>query len=424
MVDIRLIRENPEMIRESARKKRLEFDLDAFLEKDARLRKLRVEIDDLRAKRNQGSKEIATLKGDEKGRAIVSMQTVVQTLKELEPEYGQLEAEINDLMLYCPLPPAEDVPEGESDEDNVEVRRWGDPPDFDFTPKDHIDLAEGLDILDIERGVKLAGSRSYILKKEGALLHWAILRLAMDHMLDQGFVPLTVPVMVREPFMVGTTYFPQGRDQAYEMEKDELFLVGTAEVSLTSYYADEILSFEDLPARFVSNCPCYRREAGTYGKDTRGVYRIHQFDKVEQVVICENNPEASEEMHATLLKNAEEVTRKLELPHRVVEVCTGEMGLGKYRMHDIECWMPSRDGYSETHSCSSFQDFQARRLNIRYRDSEGKLRFAHTLNNTVVASPRILIPLLEVHQREDGSVVIPKALRPYVGSREILEPVR
>ena len=422
MVDMRMIREDPEKIREAARKKRLEFDLDGLLEKDARLRRLRMKIDDLRARRNQGSRAIATLEGDERKRAIANMQTVVQDLKALEPEHGQLESEIGDLLLYCPLPPAEDVPEGDSDEDNVEIRRWGNPPDFDFTPRDHIELGENLGILDIERGVKLAGSRSYVLKNEGALLHWAILRLALDHMLDRGFLPLTVPVMVKESFMVGTTYFPQGRDQAYEIEKDERFLVGTAEVSLTSYHADEVLSLEDLPVRLVSNGPCYRREAGTYGKDTRGVYRIHQFDKVEQVVLCENRPEASAEMHATLLKNAEEVTRKLELPHRVAEVCTGEMGLGKYRMHDIECWMPSRERYSETHSCSSFHDFQARRLNIRYRDAAGKLRFVHTLNNTVVASPRILIPLLEVHQQEDGSVAIPKALRPYVGSREILEP--
>jgi seryl-tRNA synthetase len=346
----------------------------------------------------------------------------VTGLKELEPEYDTLEHTIAERLLYVPLPPAHDVPLGETEEDNVEIRRWGEPPAFDFEPKDHVELGESLDIFDVERGVKLAGSRSYILKGEGALLHWAVLRLAMDHMLAQGFTPLTVPVLVREDYMVGTTYFPQGREQAYEIEKDELFLVGTAEVSLTSYHADEILSADDLPVRLVSNSPCFRREAGTYGKDTRGIYRIHQFDKVEQVVLCENNPDVSAEMHKMILKNAEQVTQKLELPHRVAEVCTGDMGLGKYRMHDIECWMPGRNAYSETHSCSSFHDFQARRLNIRYRDADRKVRFVHTLNNTVIASPRILIPLLEIHQRADGSVLIPDALRPYVGGREILEP--
>ena len=422
MVDIHVIRENPGIIREAIRKKHIDFDLDAFLEKDVRMRELRVQIDDLRARRNQGSKQIAALKGNEKQQAISNMQKVSASLKAMEPEYDALEAEITELMLYVPAPPADDVPEGETEEDNVEIRRWGDPPAFDFEAKDHVALGESLDIIDIARGVKLAGSRSYMLKNEGALLHWAVLRLAMDHLLEQGFTPLTVPVLVREEFMVGTTYFPQGKEQAYAVERDDLYLVGTAEVSLTSYYADEILSVDDLPVRLVSNSPCFRREAGTYGKDTRGIYRIHQFDKVEQVILCENDADVSAEMHRLILGNAEAVTQKLELPYRVVEVCTGDMGLGKYRMHDMECWMPGRNGFGETHSCSSFHDFQARRLNLRYRDADGRVRFAHTLNNTVIASPRILIPLLEIHQQADGSVRIPEALRPYVGGREVIEP--
>jgi seryl-tRNA synthetase len=421
MLDLRFIRENPDIVREAIRKKHISFDLDALLEKDKRLRTLRVEIDDLRAKRNNGSKEIAKLQGEEKQTAIRDMQAVVTDLKELEPEYDDLERDIGKDLLQIPLPPGEDVPEGETDNDNVEVSRWGDPPKFDFEPRDHVELCEMHDLLDVERGVKLAGSRSYILRNEGALLHWAVLRLALDHMLAEGFTPLTVPVLVREEFMVGTTYFPQGREQAYEIEKDELFLVGTAEVSLTSYYAGEILGLEELPKKLVSNSPCYRREAGTYGKDTRGIYRIHQFDKVEQVVVCENDPEISNEMHRAILDNAEQVTQKLELPYRVVEVCTGDMGLGKYKMYDIECWMPSRNAYGETHSCSNLHDFQARRLNLRYRDADGKLRYTHTLNNTVLASPRILIPLLENNQQGDGSIRIPEALRPYMGGREILE---
>ena len=424
MLDIRYIRENPDRVREAARIKGIDVDLDALLEKDRRLRELRVQIDDLRARRNRGSRQISTLKGEEKQGAISEMQQIVADLKKLEPEYDGLEADIAERLLYVPAVPADDVPVGQTEEDNAEIRRWGEPPGFNFEPKDHVELAESLDILDVPRGVKLAGSRSYILKNEGALLHWAVLRLALDYMLGQGFTPLTVPVMVREEFMVGTTYFPQGKDQAYAIEKDELFLVGTAEVSLTSYYADEILSLDDLPVRLVSNSPCYRREAGTYGKDARGIYRIHQFDKIEQVVLCENDPDVSADMHTLILDNAEQVTRSLELPYRTVEVCTGDMGLGKYRMHDIETWMPSRNAHGETHSCSSFHDFQARRLNMRYRDAEGKVRFVHTLNNTVLASPRILIPLLEVHQQADGSVVIPEALRSYMGGREILEPKR
>ena len=422
MLDIRFIRENPDSVREAARKKHIAFDIDALLQQDARMRELQVAIDDLRARRNRGSKQISTLQGEERQRAIAEMQKVSADLKDLEPEYDALEKEMAERLLYAPLPPADDVPVGETEEDNVEIRRWGEQPVFDFEPKDHVALGESLDILDISRGVKLAGSRSYILRNEGALLHWAVLRLAMDHLLRQGFTPLTVPVIVREDFMVGTTYFPQGKEQAYAIERDDLFLVGTAEVSLTSYYADEILSIDDLPVKLVSNSPCFRRESGTYGKDTRGIYRIHQFDKVEQVMLCENSAERSAEMHEYILNNAEQVTQKLEIPYRVIEVCTGDMGLGKYRMHDIESWMPGRGAYGETHSASRFHDFQARRLNLRYRDADGRVRFVHTLNNTVIASPRILIPLLETHQQADGSVVIPDALRPYLGGLEILEP--
>ena len=422
MVDMRFIRENPDTVREAIRKKHVEFDLDDLLQKDCQLRELRVQIDELRATRNDRSREIAKLAGDEKKSAISEMQQVVSRLKELEPTYDGLEKGIAEQLLYVPLPPADGVPEGESELDNVELRKWGDPPTFDFEPKDHVELGEGLGLIDIERGVKLAGSRSYMLKGDGALLHWAVLRLALDHMLEQGFTPITVPTLVREEYLVGTAYFPQGRDQAYEMEKDELFLTGTAEVALTSYHSGETLSLDDLPVKLVSNSPCYRREAGTYGKDTRGIYRIHQFDKVEQVILCENDPEVSSEMHLYILDNAEQVTRKLELPYRIAEACTGDMGIGKYRMFEVESWMPSRGAYSETHSCSNLHDFQSRRLNMRYRDAEGKLRFVHTLNNTVIASPRILIPILENHQQADGSVVIPEALRPYIGGREILEP--
>ena len=422
MLDIHFIREHPDLIREAAGKKNIEIDLDTLLVKDARMRELRVQIDDLRSKRNQGSKKISQLDGEEKQAAIKEMKDVVSGLKEMEPEYDELVEDIADRMLYIPAIPAKDVPLGKSEEDNVEIRTWGEPTKFSFESRDHVELAESLDILDVARGVKLAGSRSYILKNAGALLHWAVLRLALDHLLEKGFTPLTVPVTVREEFMVGTTYFPQGKEQAYAIERDEMYLVGTAEVSLTSYHADEILSHEDLPVKLVSNSPCFRREAGTYGKDTRGIYRIHQFDKVEQVILCENNADVSESMHESILGNSEEVTQKLGIPYRVVECCTGDMGLGKYRMHDLESWMPSRDSYGETHSCSSFHDFQSRRLNMRYRDEDGKIQFVHTLNNTVLASPRILIPILENNQQADGSVVIPEALRPYMNGLEILEP--
>ena len=422
MVDLKFIRENPDLIREGARKKRIEVDLDGLLALDARGREIRTELDTLRAERNRGSERVSKLQGDEKQKAIVRMKEVANEIKALEPECRRLDDQITEALLQVPNPPREDVPVGETESDNVELRRWGTPPQFDFTPKDHVELGESLDLIDVTRGVKLAGSRSYILKNEGSLLHWAILRLAIDRMTTKGFTPMVVPVLVNEAPMVGTGYFPTGRDQAYHVEKDDAFLVGTAEVSLTSYRCEEILAEADLPLKSVGLSPCFRREAGTYGKDTRGLYRIHQFEKVEQVIVCANEEEESARWHETILQNAEEIVQAIEVPHRVVAVCTGDLGIGQVRKHDIESWMPSREAYGETHSCSTFHEFQARRLNMRYRDVGGKIRFAHTLNNTVIASPRILIPILENNQQKDGSVVIPEVLRPYLGGKGVIEP--
>lgn len=421
MVDLKFIRENPDLVKAGARKKRVEADIEGLLGLDARVREVRARLDQLRAERNRGSEQVPKLQGEEKQKTIARMKEVSNEIKALEPEHSELESRIAELLLTVPNPPGEDAPLGQTEADNVEVRRWGRPPSFGFAPKDHVELGETLDLIDIPRGVKLAGSRSYILKGDGALLHWAVLRLAMDRMVAKGFTPMVVPVLVNEAPMVGTGYFPTGRDQAYHVEKDEAFLVGTAEVSLTSYHGDEVLSEADLPRKLVGLSPCFRREAGTYGKDTRGLYRIHQFDKVEQVVLCLNDEAESRRWHDAILSNAEEVVQDLGLPYRVVAVCTGDLGMGQVRKHDIECWMPSRNAYGETHSCSTFHEFQARRLNARYRDSEGRMRFVHTLNNTVIASPRIMIPILENNQQADGSVVVPEVLRPYVG-KEVIGP--
>lgn len=421
MVDLKFIRENPDLVKDGARKKRIEADVDGLLSLDARVREIRRRLDSLRAERNRGSEQVPKLQGDEKQTVIARMKQVSGEIKALEPEHGELEGRIGQVLLTIPNPPGEDVPIGETEADNVEVRKWGTPPAFGFEPKDHVELGEALDLIDIPRGVKLAGSRSYILKNEGALLHWAVLRFAMDRMTAKGFTPMVVPVLVNEAPMVGTGYFPTGRDQTYHVEKDEAFLVGTSEVALTSFHGEEILLEADLPKRFVGLSDCFRREAGTYGKDTRGLYRIHLFEKVEQVVLCANDEAESRRWHNTILANAEEVVQALGLPYRVVIVCSGDLGMGQVRKHDIECWMPSRKAYGETHSCSTFHEYQARRLNTRYRDSEGRIRFVHTLNNTVIASPRILIPLLENNQQQDGSVVIPEVLRPYLG-KEVIEP--
>ena len=325
-------------------------------------------------------------------------------------------------MLRVAQPPSPEVPVGKDDTENVLLREEGEIPRFDFELKDHVQLGELLDILDIPRGVKLAGSRNFALKGAGAMLHHAVLRLAMDRMVQRGYQLMTLPVLVKESVMYGTGYFPLGRDDAYLCERDEMSLVGTSEVPLTAFHSEEVLEEADLPRKYTALSTCFRREAGAAGKDTYGLYRIHYFDKVEQVVVCRNDEPESIRHHHEILQNAEDVLSALGLPYRVVNVCTGDLGLGQVQKFDIETWMPSRGAYGETHSASRFYEFQARRLNLRYRDADGQVRFCHTLNNTVIASPRILIPLLELYQNADGAVTVPEVLRPYMGGLEKIEP--
>jgi len=422
MLDIKFIRENVDLVKEGARKKRIDVDIDRLIEVDEERRGLLQESERLKAERNAASQEIARLKGEEKEKAIARMKSVAAKIKELDSRLEEVVNEYNSLMLLVPNPPDDDVPEGEDETDNVEIRRWGEPPRFDFEPLDHVALGELLDIIDIPRGVKLAGTRSYILKNEGVFLEYAVLMYALDRMRELGFTPMIVPHLVKDIAMIGTAYFPGGEEQAYACERDDLYLIGTAEVPVTSYHYDEILSEEELPKHYCGISPCYRREAGTYGKDTKGLYRIHQFQKVEQVVVCEADPEVSAREHEFITSNSENLVKALGLPYRVVLVCTGDLGQPQKRKYDIECWMPSRNSYGETHSSSKFFDFQARRLKMRYRDSSGKIRFCHTLNNTYVATPRILISILECNQRKDRSVVIPEVLRPYMGGMEVIEP--
>lgn len=421
MIDIRFIRSEPEKFIEAARVKNIPADIPALLETDTKLLDARKELQDIRTARNATGKEIAHLQGEDKQAAIQRMSQLKARAKELGDIIGELEPKFNELMLLVPQPPAPDVPVGADDADNVEVRRVGEIPEFDFELKDHVRLGEALDIIDIPRGVKLAGTRNFVLKGAGAMLHQAVLRLGLDKMLQKGYQPLTVPVLVNDAMMEGTGYFPTGRDQAYLVERDGMSLVGTAEVPVTSYHADEILHLAELPKKYTSLSTCFRREAGAAGKDTYGLYRIHYFDKVEQVIICENDERKSLEYHEEILANAEEVMSLLGLPYRVVNCCTGDLGIGNVQRFDIETWMPSRAGYGETHSASRYYDFQARRLNIRYRDADGTVRFCHTLNNTVIASPRILIPLLELNQNADGGVTIPAVLRPYMGGLKKIE---
>ena len=421
MLDIRFIREQPDLVQAGARKKHIDVDVRELLEVDERRRSLLGRVEELKAQRNRMSKEIATLEGEPRQAAIAAMKEVAAESRGLEGSLRDAQAAYEALMLRVPNVPADEVPEGETDADNVVVKTWGELPQFDFTPLDHVELGERLDIIDIPRAVKLAGARTYFLKNAGALLEQAVLQFALHHMVRKGFAPFLVPHLVKDDPMVGTAYFPVGREQTYRLPEDGLNLIGTAEVPLTAYHAGEILTEGDLPSYSVGLSSCYRREAGTYGKDTRGLFRIHQFQKVEQVVLCANDAAESARQHAHILANAEEILQALGLPYRVVLVCGGDLGVPQVMKYDIETWMPGRQAYSETHSASKFHDFQARRLNLRYRAADGALRFVHTLNNTVIASPRILIPLLEVHQRADGSVAVPEALQPFMGGMAVID---
>lgn len=422
MLDIKYIREHAEEIAEGARRKRIDFDVAALLAADERRRTLQLERDRLREERKKRSKAIGQLKAEERQAAIDAMAELNQQVKTIEAQAEEAAAEFDRLMLRCPNPPAPDVPLGETDADNVEFRRVGEARRFDFEPLDHVALGEQLGVIEIARAVKLAGTRNYILAGPLARMHFALLHFAMDHLMREGFVPMVVPHLVNEACMIGTGYFPGGEEQAYRCEQDGLSLIGTSEVPVASYHMDEILEESELPKRYCGVSTCYRREAGAAGRDTKGLYRIHQFDKVEQVVVCKNDVEESARHHAALLANAERVVQALGLPYRVVYVCTGDLGQGQVRKHDIECYMYSRGGYGETHSCSTFHEFQARRLKLRYRDGEGRIQYAHTLNNTAIASPRILISILEHYQEADGSVVVPEVLRPYMNGLARIGP--
>jgi seryl-tRNA synthetase len=453
MIDIKLLRAEPDRFIQGAAAKRIRVDIPALLELDRKLLEARKEAQDIKTQKNKLSEGIGPLarklgelkknkdplaasrvqaEAAELQKQIADLKAAPAALskreKELTDLIAELEPKFNELMLVVPQPSDPEVPGGKDDTENVVLRTEGTIRKFDFPPKDHMQLGEALDIIDVPRGVKLAGTRNYFLKGAGAMLHQAVLRLAMDQMIAKGYTPLTPPVLVNESVMYGTGYFPIGRDQAYLVERDGMSLVGTAEVPVTAYHTDEILTEAELPKKYVAMSTCFRREAGAAGKDTYGLYRIHLFDKIEQVVIGPNDRARSIELHQEILQNAEDVLKALELPYRVCNVCTGDLGLGQAQKFDIETWMPSRgalgpDGkpagaYGETHSASRFYEFQARRLNIRYRAGDGTVRFCHTLNNTVIASPRVLIPILELYQNADGSVTVPAALRPYMGGME------
>ncbi len=424
MIDIKLIREDPQKFKRAAKAKNFDVDIDRLVAVDAELKTVKQQLQDISTDKNRIGKSIPKLPPDQKEAALSQLSQLKQREATYNEELEKLQPQFDELMQQVPQPADDDVPLGKDDTENVEIRREGQVRQFDFEPKDHVQLGLALGMIDIERGVKLAGTRNYFLTGDGAVLHWAVLRFAMDLMVGKGYVPLSVPLLMKDEAMRGTGYYPGSEEQTYRMEKDQLNLAGTAEVPLTAYRMGEILDAEELPLKYVALSSCFRREAGAAGKDTYGLYRIHQFDKVEQVIVCENSAEESKKYHGEILANAEAVMRALELPYRVVNVCTGDLGRGQAKKFDIEAWMPSRGNYCETHSASKFYDFQARRMNLRYKEPATKKNFfCHTLNNTVVASPRILIPILELYQNADGSISIPKVLRPYMnGKEEITKP--
>lgn len=424
MLDMNWIRENEDIVRKTAEWKKLKFPLEELLEWDDRRREVRRATEQRRAERNTLTKEVERLlrQGDAEGGERVKEQVrgIGSELALLEAELAEAERRCGELLLEAPNPVSADTPIGPDERANVELRRHGTPPVFGFRARDHVELGELHDILDLPRGVKAGGPRSYVLKGAGLLLHLAVQRLALDVLMQRGFSVMDVPVIVRPEALERTGFFPGGRDQTYELTGEKRWLAGTSEVSLVSLYSDEILEL-DQPLRLAGMSACFRREVGSAGRDVRGLYRVHQFSKIEQVVMCKNDPAESEQMLQEILGNAEHILQLLELPYRVVAVCSGDMAMKTHKQYDIETWMPGREAYGETHSASNLLDFQARRSGIRYRDEDGRLQYCHTLNNTAVATPRILIPLLENHQQEDGSIYIPQALRPYMGGAERIE---
>ncbi|MFB5760113.1 serine--tRNA ligase [Paenibacillus medicaginis] len=426
MLDIKWIRQHQEEVQSGADQKKIKVSVTELLEWDDRRRQLLQEIEALRQQRNRLSGEIAALMRKKDNTTIEQTRQqakeVHTALDRLQEAHQEAEAQFRERMLLIPNIVSPDTPAGSSDEDNVMVKRVGEPPRFEFEFKDHIALGRLHRMIDITRGVKTAGTRSYYLTGSGALLHRAVQQLAVDLLLAKGFRLLEVPLMVRTSAMVNAGFFPLGEEQTYRIEEEGQWLAGTSEVPLVAYYNNEVIDVAE-PIRLAAVSVCFRSEAGSAGRDVHGLYRVHQFAKVEQVILCEASLETSEKMFREITGHAEELLQLLELPYRVMTVCAGDMSQKTYKQQDIETWMPSREAYGETHSSSQLLDFQARRSNIRYRDAEGKLVYCYTLNNTAVASPRILIPLLENHQMEDGSIRIPQALRPYMNGQELLRPL-
>ncbi|BBI34869.1 serine--tRNA ligase [Cohnella abietis] len=425
MLDIKWIRQHHEQVQTVADQKGIKLSIAELLKCDDVRRSLLNQSETFRESRNSLSQQIGQMvaqgKHDQIELTKQKVKRINDELLEIEATLSSTEKHYLQLMALVPNVVSPDTPIGRSDADNVELRRIGKLPVTDYELKSHVTLGEWHDMIDLPRGVKAAGTRNYYLKGDGVLLHRAVQQLALDLLLAKGFTPLEVPLMTRSEALYNTGFFPLGEEQTYRLSGENKWLVGTSEVPLVTYYANEIVNVTE-PIKLAAASVCFRNEVGSSGKDVQGLYRVHQFSKVEQVILCEADPDVSDNILKDITDNAEELLQLLELPYRVMAVCTGDMSQKTYKQYDIETWMPSRQAYGETHSSSNVHDFQARRSNIRYRDAAGSLKFCHSLNNTAVASPRILIPLIENHQCEDGTIRIPTALRPYLNGRERLYP--
>lgn len=414
MLDIKFIRENPDLIKEAVRKKHLSFDVDALITLEEKRKEALTAFETIRAKQNELSAAVAKASSDERAGLIESLKPIKEEVQVKEEVVRTIMKDWQGMMLEVPNVPDVSVPEGASDEENQEHKVVGQKPEFSFVPKDHIELMESLNMVDFERGSKVAGFRGYFLKNDAVLLQFALWQYFMNALVKKGYEPMNVPSLVNKQTLFGTGYLPQGEEDLYKTQ-DESYLAGTGEVAMMSYHSDEVLPIESLPKKYVAFSPCFRREAGSHGKDVKGLIRVHEFFKLEQVVLCEASHEVSVAFHEELTKNVEDLLEGLGLHYHVVINCGGDLGLGQVKKYDIEVWVPSQEKFRETHSSSYFHDFQTRRLNIKYKDTDGLLKYAHSLNNTLVATPRILASIIENYQQADGTILVPEVLRPYIG---------
>lgn len=419
MLDIKFIRENLDLVKMAAKKKHIDVNLDRLIKVDNTRREIMQRMEERKAEQNRVSEGIPTAQDPVvKQQLITEMQALKAEIQKDEDAFKPVLEEWQALMLQVPNIPDMSVPDGASDEENEEIKVWGEKPQFDFAPKDHVEIMTKLGMADFERGAKVHGFRGYYLLGDGARLSYAIWNYAQDFFGQKGFTPILPPTIVRKANLYGTGHLPNEAEDVYHTQ-DEDYLIGTSEVSVMGYYSDEILEKEIFPVKFLGFSPCYRREAGSHGKDTKGLIRVHEFYKVEQVLLCEASHEESVRYHEWINRNAEEFIESLNIPYHTVLNCGGDLGQGQVKKYDIELWVPMEETYREISSASYFHDFQTRRFNIRYRDEEGKVRYAHSLNCTAIPTPRILVSLIENFQQADGSVKIPEALVPYMGKEQI-----